>query len=136
MGWLHLALEYVIRKLSVNIKGTLEHLTAQVIGYEDDICLLSRNVGTIEEVYQGLKETAVEIGLHISMSKTKAKIMSHSKVNTDQCLNIGGHNIELVNSFVYEGSCITDNNNELSENQKRLILASNAYYSLIKVKKS
>jgi hypothetical protein len=39
--------------------------------------------------------------------------MSRSKVNTDQCLNIGGHNIELINSFVYLGSCITDGNNEL-----------------------
>jgi hypothetical protein len=78
------------------------------------------------EVYQELKEAAVEIGLHINISKTKTMIMSHSKVNTDQCLNIGGHNIELVNSFVCLGSCIMDNNNELSEIQRRLILANHA----------
>jgi len=27
--------------------------------------------------------------------------MSHSEVNTDKGLNIGGHNTELVNNFVY-----------------------------------
>jgi hypothetical protein len=31
------ALEYVIRKLTVNVKGTLEHHTAQVTGYADDM---------------------------------------------------------------------------------------------------
>jgi hypothetical protein len=43
----------------------------------------------------------MEIGLHINISKTKTIIMSHTKVNTDQWFSIGGHNIELVNSFVY-----------------------------------
>ena len=79
------------------------------------------------EVYQELKEAAVEIGLHINISKTKAMIMFQSKVNTDQCSNTGGHNTELVNSFVYLGSCIKDNYNKLSEIQRRLILANNAY---------
>jgi hypothetical protein len=34
--------------------------------------------------------------------------MSHSEVNTDKSLNIGGHNTELVNNFVYLSSCIVD----------------------------
>jgi hypothetical protein len=63
-------------------------------------------------------------------------IMSHSKVNTDQCLNTGGHNTELVKSFVYLGSCITDDKHELSESQRRLILANNPYCSLIGVMKT
>jgi hypothetical protein len=74
-------------------------------------------------VYQELKEAAIENGLHINTSKTKTMIMSRSKINTDQCLNISGHNIELVNSFVYFGYCIMDDNNELSEIQRKLILA-------------
>jgi hypothetical protein len=132
----NLALDYVIRKLSVNSKGTLEHHPAQIIGYADDICLPSGNVRTTEEVYQELKEAATEIGLHINTSKTKAMVMSRSKVNTDQCLNIVEHNIELVNSFVYLGSCISDDNNELSEIQRSIILANNTYYSLLAVMKS
>jgi len=37
----------VIRKLTVNVKGTLEYHTAQVIGYVDDVCLLIRYVRTV-----------------------------------------------------------------------------------------
>jgi hypothetical protein len=48
LAWLSL---YVINKLSVNVKGTHEHHTAQVVSYTDDICLLSRNVKTIKEAY-------------------------------------------------------------------------------------
>jgi hypothetical protein len=106
-----LTLDYVIRKLSVNITGTLEHHTVQIIGCADYVCLLSGDVRTTEVVYQELKEAAIEIGVHNNTSNTWTMIMSCSKVNTDQCLNIGGHNIELVNNFVYLGSPITDDNN-------------------------
>jgi len=49
--------------------------------------------------------------------------VSCSEVNTDQFVNIGGNNIELVNTFIYLGSYITDDSNELLEHQRRLILA-------------
>jgi len=62
-------------------------------------------------------------------------IVPCSKINIDQCLNIVGHNIELVNSCVYLGSRIKDDNNKLPEIQRRLILANNKYYSLITVMK-
>jgi hypothetical protein len=65
-----------------------------------------------------LKEAAVEIGHPFNISETKAMIMSHSEVNTDKGLNIGGHNTELVNNFVYLRSCIVDDKNELSHNQR------------------
>jgi hypothetical protein len=54
-----------------------------------------------EEVYHEIKEAAMEIGLHINIGKTTAIIMPHTEVNVYQCLNTGGHNVELVNSFAY-----------------------------------
>lgn len=54
--------------------------------------------------------------------------MSHTKINTDQCLDTGGHNMELVNSFVHLGFCFMDGNNELSEIQRRLILANSLLF--------
>jgi hypothetical protein len=56
----NLALEYAIKKLTVNVKGTLAFQATQLVGYEDDICLLSRNIRTIKEPYQELKEVAME----------------------------------------------------------------------------
>jgi AmiR/NasT family two-component response regulator len=37
-----------------------------VVGYADDICLLTRNIRTNKEAYQELKEAAMEIGLKIN----------------------------------------------------------------------
>jgi hypothetical protein len=72
------------------------------------------------------KEAAVEIGLPFNISKTKAMIMSHSEVNTDKDLNIGGHNTEPVNSCVHIRSCIVDDKSELSHILRRLILPNDA----------
>jgi hypothetical protein len=50
-----------------------------------------------------------------------------------QQLRIGYHNIQVVDSFVYLGSCITKDNDEYIEIQRRLQLANKAYFSLLAV---
>jgi hypothetical protein len=45
----------------------------------------------------------------------------------------GDQNIEVVDSFVYLGSCIARDNDENIEIQRRLKLANNAYFSLLAV---
>jgi hypothetical protein len=132
----NLALENAIRKLSVNVKGTLKYHTTQIVGYANDICLLSRNIKAIKETYQELKGAAKEIGLSINVSKTQAMILTCSRTNTDQQLRIGDHNINMVNNFIYLGSCITEDNNGQVEIQRRLKLANKAYYSLYAIMKS
>lgn len=52
--------------------------------------------------------------------------MSLSEFNTGKGLNIGGHNTELVNNFVYLRSFTVDDKSELSHIQRRLILANDA----------
>jgi hypothetical protein len=54
----------------------------------------------------------------------------------DQQLVIGDHSIEVVDSFVYLGLCITDENNEYKEIQRRLMLANTAYFSIVAVMRS
>jgi radical SAM superfamily enzyme len=82
----------------MNVKGTLEFQATQVVDYADDICLLSRNIRTIIEAYQELKQAAMEIGLKINKDKTLAMIQTRSKaskVNTDQQLHAGEHSINI-----------------------------------------
>jgi hypothetical protein len=103
----------------------LEFQATPVVGYADDICLLSRNIRTNKETYQELKEAAMEIRLKINKDKTLATIQTRckaSKANTDQELHAGEHNINIVDSFHYLGSCITNDNNEAAEIQRRLKL--------------
>jgi histidinol phosphatase-like PHP family hydrolase len=132
----NLALEYAIRKLLVNVKGTLEYHTTQIVGYADNICLLSRNIKAIKETYQELNGAAKETGLSINVNKTHAMILTHSRTNTDQQLRIGDHKINMVNNFIYLGSNITEHNNEQVEIQRRSKLANKAYYSLYAIMKS
>jgi hypothetical protein len=50
-----------------------------------------------------------------------------------QQLRIGDHNTEVVDSFVYLGSCITRDNDEYIVIQRRLKLVNKAYFSLLAV---
>jgi hypothetical protein len=67
------------------------------------------------------------------MIQTRSKA---SKVNTDQQLHAGEHSIKIVDSFHYLGSCITNDNNEAAEIQRRLKLANSTYYSMSSIMKS
>jgi hypothetical protein len=66
------------------------------------------------------------------MIQTRSKAI---KANTDQLLHAGEHSIKIVDSFHYLGSCITNDNNEAAEIQRRLKLANSAYYSITSIMK-
>jgi hypothetical protein len=127
----NLAMQYVIRKLPADANGTLEYKMNQVVGYSDDICLLGRSARAVNEVYKELKITAEKIGLNINVNKTKAVLQTRTQSREIDQLRIGDHNIEVVDSFVNTGSCITKDNDEYIEIQRRLKLANKAYFSLL-----
>jgi hypothetical protein len=63
----NIALEYVIRQLSVQVTSTIFHKSVQLIGYVDDINSMGRTKMAISEVYGELKERAKEVGLNINV---------------------------------------------------------------------
>jgi hypothetical protein len=71
----------------------------------------------VNEVYEELKVTAEKIGLNINVNKTKAILQTCTQTGGTQQLKIGDHSIEVVDSFVYLGSCITRDNDEYIEIQ-------------------
>jgi hypothetical protein len=95
-------------------------------------CLLGRSANSVNEVHEELKVTAVKPGLNINVNKTKAVLQTCTQRGTEQ-LRIGDHNIEMVDSFVYLGSCITRDNDEYIEIQRWLKLANKTYFSLLPV---
>jgi hypothetical protein len=82
-------------------------------------------------MYKDLRINADEVGLKISVNETKAIFQTGIQNRADQQLVIGDYSIEVVDSFVYRGSCITDYNNEYKEIQRRQLLAKKAYFSLV-----
>jgi hypothetical protein len=80
----------------------------------------------------------METGLKINKDKTLAMIQTRSKAckaNTDQQLHAGEHSINIVDSFHYLRSCITNDNNDAAKIQRRLKLANSAYYSISSIMK-
>ena len=72
LNLLNTTMEYVTRQLSVEIKSTIFYKSVQLIGYVDDINIMGRMVRVLSEVCEELKGRAKEVGLNISVEKTKA----------------------------------------------------------------
>jgi len=60
----NIALEYVIRQLSVEHKSTTFHKSPQLIEYADDINTMGRTKGAVSAVYEGLKESCRSMAQH------------------------------------------------------------------------
>jgi hypothetical protein len=67
----NLALEKVARDSGIRSRGTVYNKTIQVLAYADDIVLVGRTVGVLKEATTNLTKAAKEMGLTISMQKTK-----------------------------------------------------------------
>jgi hypothetical protein len=65
--------------------------------------------------------------------KTKTVLQTRTQSGETQQLRIDDQNIQAVDSFVYLGSCITKDNDEYIEIQRRLKLANKAYFLLLAV---
>jgi len=72
----NVALEYVIRQLSVQTTSTIFHKSVQLIGYADDINIMGRTKRAISHVYGELKERAKKVGIIINVDKTKAVVQN------------------------------------------------------------
>ena len=58
----HIALELVIRQLSVEVKSTVFYKSLQLIGYEYDINMMRRKKRAVCELYEELGERANKVG--------------------------------------------------------------------------
>jgi hypothetical protein len=84
-------------------------------------CLLGSSARSVNEVYEELKITAEKIGLNINVNKAKAVLQTRTQSRLTEQLRNGDYNMQVVDSFVYLGSCITKDNDEYIEIQRRLI---------------
>jgi len=125
----NIALEYIIRQLSVQTTSTIFHKSVQLIGYADDINIMGRTKRAISEANGELKERAKEVGLIINVEKTKAMVQSR-RLGKGRTLTVENHKIEVVRRFKYLGTVINDVNDETEEIRARILATNKAYSSL------
>jgi hypothetical protein len=113
--------------------ATLHCELIQIVGYADDICIMGRTKEAMKRTCKELKRAAKEVGISFNINKTK--IMAHSSCDTHigQEVKIGGDTIEVLDEFVYLGTCITKHIGELVDIRRRIGLANKAYHSLLAI---
>ena len=133
----NLALEWVIRQLTVGVSGVrVGGLTLNILAYADDVVLLSENMTTLEQSFEELLRAAKKIGLGINVSKTKVMHVERGLLHQEGSEVIAGCTIERVESFVYLGSLITPKNEIKAEVEQRISAATRAFYALNSVFRS
>lgn len=126
----NLALEWVIRKTSVQRNASIATQSVQLLGYADDVNIVGRSFLAAKEVYVELKEAAKDIGLNINEEKTKVMQQSRAgRFRIGRNITIDEHNLEVVDKTVYLGSTITKRNEEKEEVTRRILLANRAFYA-------
>jgi sorting nexin-29 len=89
--------------------------------FADDIALICTSAAELEEALNTLSEEALKVGLHISWQKTKIMIVdSAGNTANSPAFNVSGHTVEVVKSFTYLGSVITENGSVETEVQSRI----------------
>jgi hypothetical protein len=104
----------------------------QLTGYADDINIIGINNGAVPEVHEELKERAKEAGLNIRAEKTKtqATVQNRRTRIISEILAIKDHDIEVVRSFKYLGTVISNTNEEAEEIKVRILAANRVHSSL------
>ena len=67
----NIALEGVIRRAGLNMRGTIFKKSDQLVCFADDIDVIGRSLETVADQYTRLKREAAPIGLEVNVSKTK-----------------------------------------------------------------
>jgi hypothetical protein len=67
----NLVLEYVIRKLWVDTRYTLEYKSVRIVVYADDINLMWRSLRCVEVIFIALEMKGTEVGLKINEQKLR-----------------------------------------------------------------
>jgi hypothetical protein len=87
------------------------------LGYADDVGILARTLQQGIDIVTEVNTQAKDVGLHINVNKTKVMVLAQKKqkTNTQQHITIEDQELESVDNFVYLGTCLTGNNDEMTE---------------------
>jgi hypothetical protein len=80
----------------------------------------------VSELCKKLKDRAKEVGLNITVEKTKANVQTR----TSETLTTEDHEIVAVGTFKYLGNVINNTNDETEETKATILTANKAYSSL------
>ena len=121
-------LHNVIKQL--DLKGNISTRIKQCSTYADDILLTTRTMHALEDTFQKLKESSLQVGLTINEHKTKYKYLRCTKKQHKMDgIDITQTHLEQVKSFKYLGSIVNGNNSIQEEIKGRISLGNKEFYA-------
>jgi len=84
---------------------TVGDVTFTDLDYADDVSLLASMLEVVVLALEILQEESSQLGLEINWSKTKLQAFDDS-ISHPPKVSIHGHEVDVVDSFVYFRSCI------------------------------
>ena len=107
----NLALEKVVRAMSINWNGTIFTTSKQLAAFADDADLIGRGTLAVKESFVEMQTTAKEVGLLVNEDKTKYLTLDRQHGSRiGQNITMNEFNFEVVQSFKYLGSIINISN--------------------------
>ncbi|XP_038121252.1 uncharacterized protein LOC119770429 [Culex quinquefasciatus] len=111
-----IALEGAARRAGVQRNGTLITKSHMLLGYADDIDIIGIDRRSVEEAFVPFKREAAKIGLTINTAKTKYLVAGRARGSAGDGVSeveIDGERYEVVDEFVYLGTLVTCDNDDL-----------------------
>jgi hypothetical protein len=121
----NLALEKCIREATGG-----ERDGATILGYADDIDLLSEDSEKVRSTFRGLKSAAGKIGLQINQEKTEYLEISRNNTSQNTGFIVDEMNFRNVSSVKYLGTNINSKNKTNEEIKARIHAGNRSYYAL------
>jgi sorting nexin-29 len=118
-------------------KKEISHKSTQICAYANDIVVIARNTTALKEVILTLDSEGEKMGLTINEDKTEYMEMSSTQARR-YCKNliIGDFNFEGVDSFIYLGSVVNNENKMWADIHSKIMTANRAYSVYIKLLQS
>jgi len=105
--------------------------THQFLAYDDDVNILEGNILTLKENAEALIAATREIGLEVSVDKTKYMVMSRDQnAGRNHSVRIDNSTFERVEGFKYLGTTLTNQSSIPEEIKSRLRSGNTCYHSV------
>lgn len=131
----NMVLDRIIKENPIQHNHYLFRNRGQILGYADDITIVSTSDRILAESYTNLKDRARAEGLIINEHKTKYLKVSRTQQELPSP-TIRQLQIEQVPTFKYLGSTVDTKNNLSTEIKTRIFAANRAYFALSKLFRS
>jgi len=120
----------VMRHIQINKGGSIYTRTLEILAYADDVNLIGRSTGLLNDAAAQMEEGANEVRLRINEEKTKYMINTRNKLSfrNEKHLQVCNYEFERVEYFKYLGALITENSDNNTDTKARIMAGNRSYY--------